>query len=202
LAVTATTATKVRRGIVYGYHVYHPETGQVVIGYVGQTRWPDLRDEQHREKQPWADTIVGDIFVIDEGDWDEGELDARELAYINAYQPLYNIVGNRRNPHRIKPWVAKRQRHARDRAAGRPLWQPPHPVNVSRRRPLRPSRRTEPLALPQVRVGWGWVVPVQVWLVGTAGLGWLTGQWPASVAATGVVAVGLGGWRAYRRRRR
>lgn len=205
-----------RRGIIYGFKVTHPDRpGVVTWGYVGQTRQRvSEREGQHRDVQPWADTIVGEWFtdaatgvryqavVLEAGEWDEAEIDDWEQVWIDRLQPLYNVQGNWRNPHRVKPWVAKRQRHARDRAAGRPLWQPPHPVTVSRRRPLSPPRQPQPTRRPAAfRVNWGWVVPVQVWIVGTAGLGWWTGQWPASIAATGVVAGAVGGYRAFRRRR-
>jgi hypothetical protein len=206
-----------RRGIIYGFKVIHPVRPHTIVwGYVGQTRQRvSEREAQHRDVQPWADTIAGEwstdpvtgvryqAVVLDAGDWDDVEIDDWEQVWIDRLQPLYNILGNRRNPHRVKPWVAKRQRHTRDRAAGHPLWQPPHPVNVTRRRPLRPAREVQAVPRPVAfRLNWGWVVPVQVWIVGTAGLGWLTGEWLASVAATGVVAAGLGGYRALRRRRR
>lgn len=205
-----------RRGIIYGFKVIHPERLDTIVwGYVGQTRQRvSEREVQHRDVQPWADTIVGEwqldpvtgvryqAVVLETGDWDDVEIDDWEQVWIDRLQPLYNIVGNRHNPRRVKPWVAKRQRHTRDRAAGRPLWQPPHPVQVSRRRPLTPVRQPQPAPRPVAfRVNWGWIVPLQVWIVGTAGLGWWTGQWPASIAATGVVAAGVAGWRAFRHRR-
>lgn len=175
-----------RRGVVYGFKVVHPTTGEVCWGYIGQTRqqvWE--REDQHREDKPWSDTIVGDYFqdpitgrvyqaiVLAEGLWDDAELDARELSYIRSQRPLYNIVGNRANSCRVKPWDAKKQRHQRDRAAGRPPWRPT-PKRVPAPRPdvvgYTPRRHPVPF-----RVNWGAVVLAQLWIVAVGGLLWITG---------------------------
>lgn len=183
-----------RHGAVYGFKVTHPVTGEVCWGYVGQTRqqvWE--REDQHRECQPWSDTIVGDYFqdpitgrlyqaiVLAEGLWGDAELDARELSYIRNLRPLYNIVGNRANPCRVKPWDAKKQRHQRDRAADRPPWRPtPKRVPVSRPEVVGYTPRRHPLPF---RVNWGAIVLAQVWIAMVGGLWWATaGQWQVSLA--------------------
>lgn len=128
-----------RRGIVYGFWVVHPLTGQRVLGYVGQTRQAlRAREAQHRAEQPWADTIVGPAVVIAEGAWTNGELDAHEVRQIQALRPLYNIDHNRTNPNRILPWDAVAQRQARE-----PGWQPPtkNTVRIPRQRGPIPSSR-------------------------------------------------------------
>jgi hypothetical protein len=192
-----------RRGVVYGFKVTHPVTGEVCWGYVGQTRqqiWE--REDQHREDKPWSDTIVGDYFqdpitgriyqavVLAEGEWDDAELDARELSYIRSLLPLYNIVGNMANPCRVKPWDAKKQRHLRDRAAGRPLWHPT-PKRVPAQRPevvgYTPRRHPVPF-----RVNWGLVLVAQLWIVFTGGMVWATsGRWLLSLGVSTAVVVGL-----------
>lgn len=198
------TKTK-RRGIVYGFYVTHPITGEVCWGYVGQTRqqiWE--REDQHREDKPWADTIVGDSYVdaitgrvyqaveLARGEWDDAELDDCELHYIRMLRPLYNIVGNRANPCRVKPWDAKKQRHQRDRIAGRPLWRP-QPHRVPLRRPdsvgYVPRRHPAPF-----RINWVAVLLAQVWILMVGGLVWATGgNWTVGLALpTGVfIFVGL-----------
>lgn len=201
-AVLAPPRTRVRRGIVYGFYVIHPITGEVCWGYVGQTR-QELgdREDQHRECQPWADTIVGDArrdpitgrvyqaVILAQGDWGDAELDARELNYINYLKPLYNIVGNRSNPYRVKPWEAKKQRHQRDRAAGRPLWKPqPKRIPASRPEVVRYVPRRTPVPF---RINWGLVLLAQVWIVLAGGMVWATGgRWLLSLgASTAVISV-------------
>ncbi|WP_051797277.1 hypothetical protein [Catenuloplanes japonicus] len=127
----------VRRGIVYGITTLthecalamlrgEPITAGTEFGYAGKTRQRlAARERQHRDTQPWSDLIVGEAFVVEQGMWDEPELDARELAVIAGWRPRYNISGNWDNPGRVKPWDAVAQRHARDDAAGRPRWVPP-----------------------------------------------------------------------------
>jgi hypothetical protein len=197
------TRNRVRRGIVYGFYVTHPITGEVCWGYVGQTRQDlDDREDQHRECQPWADTIVGDArrdpitgrvyqaVILAQGDWDDTELDAREIGYINYLKPLYNIVANRSNPSRVKPWEAKKQRHQRDRAAGRPLWRPtPKRVPISRPDVVRYQPRRRPVPF---RINWGLVLVAQLWIVFTGGMVWASGgHWLLSLGASTAVVVGL-----------
>ena len=195
---TRTRQPTKRRGIIYGFYVTHPITGQVCWGYVGQTRqqiWE--REDQHRESQPWADTIVGDSYAdpitgrvyqaveLARGEWDDAELDDCELHYIRMLRPLYNIIGNLDNPYRVKPWDAKKQRHQRDRMAGRPLWKP-QPKRVPLRRPdsvgYVPRQRPVPF-----RINWGGLLLAQVWILAVGGLVWATGNWVVGLGVpTGV----------------
>jgi hypothetical protein len=116
----------VRAGLVYAFDVRHPSTGEVVLGYVGQTRRRlEVREGEHLESQPWADTIVGRPYVLWEGYPTDAELDAIELGRITALQPLYNYEGQEGASHAVPKWVARDQRWARDDAAGRRKWMPP-----------------------------------------------------------------------------
>jgi hypothetical protein len=142
-------ATLRRPGVVYGIRTLDPDTGTVILGYVGQTfqrLWQ--REAQHREDQPWSDLIVGEAFVIAQGWWTCAEIDEVEAVHIRALAPAYNYEHNLNNPNRVPIWLAQRQRAERDAVAGRPVWVPqqrrtrPHPVVASR--PRRPSRRRWP----------------------------------------------------------
>lgn len=197
-AATRRRAGARRRGIVYGYRTLRPEDNyqSVELGYVGQTRQVlRARDGQHREVQPFSDIIVGDPFVLAEGLWTDGELDAAERAAIVQLRPRYNIEHNRANPGRIPPWIARRQRAARDAARGVPAWSPP-------------------VAASAVRSWWPcrvWQLWVLAWLLGWPGWAWLLHGWGVpgwpSVAVGAAVSAGLLGWgvrsgRPRRRRRR
>jgi hypothetical protein len=115
-----------RHSIVYGINILDPETGKVRLDYVGQTQQRlRSRENQHRDDQPWNDLIVGSPFVLEQGVWDKGELDRREIAAIRRLRPRYNYDHNQGNPNRVEKWRARDQRWARDDAAGRPRWVPP-----------------------------------------------------------------------------
>lgn len=156
---TATAKTGQRLGIVYGIRVIHPTTGQIALGYVGKTRQRlRTREGQHRDEQPWSDTIVGAAFVIAQGMWTEAQLDAVEQHHIRTLLPLYNIDHNLANPRRITPWDAVAQRQARE-----PGWIP--------------GKRPVPLPRYAPYVGWGWkqwrrVLVVASWLALTGVLWW------------------------------
>ncbi|WP_345509450.1 hypothetical protein [Phytohabitans houttuyneae] len=149
-----------RVGVVYGIYVLHPVTGNIVLGYVGKTRQSlRVREGQHRDEQPWADTIVGSAFVIAKGVWTEAQLDACEQHHIRSLRPLYNIDHNGGNPNRIPPWEAVAQRQARE-----PGWTPHQPPAV-------PYPRYAPYA------GWTWrqwrrVLLAGLWLLLAGGLWW------------------------------
>lgn len=179
---------------MYGYRTLRPEDHyqSTELGYVGQTRQRlRSRDGQHREVQPFSDIIVGDPFVVAEGVWTDAELDAVEESVIRGgaavdgrqQRPRYNIEHNRGNPDRITPWVARRQRAARDEARGVPAWVPPA------------------AAVPASRGWWPcrvWQLWVLAWLAGWPGWSWLlhgggVPGWPA-VGVGAAVSAGLLGW--------
>lgn len=114
-----------RPAVVYAYDTYD-EAGEVELGYVGQTiRALEVRDEEHRVGQPWADLIVpGSPRVLWEGTPTPAELDVIELRFIHDLQPRYNFEGQEGAPHATPKPVACEQRWARDNAAGRKRWSP------------------------------------------------------------------------------
>lgn len=104
-----------------------PHHGQpkIVFDYVGQTvRGADIREAEHIDEKCWADLIAGRIQVIDSGVWTKAERDAREIRAIRLLKPRFNYDHNLDNPDRVEIWRQVELRHARDRAAGRPLWIP------------------------------------------------------------------------------
>lgn len=120
-----------RLGIVYGYRIFDPATGEVRTDYVGQTiQTLAARDRQHRglapnrdgstKCQPWSDLIVGQPYVIEQGMWTAAELDERERHHMAALKPRYNIQHNWGTTDRIKPWEAQAARASRDAARGLP----------------------------------------------------------------------------------
>jgi hypothetical protein len=122
-----------RRSIVYGFNILDPDSGKVLVDYVGQTvQELEARERQHRgqdftvddTEQPWSDLIVGKPFILDEGMWTAVELDVREEFHIRRLRPRYNYTHNLDNPDRIPIPVARRRREERDRVAGRvsPSW--------------------------------------------------------------------------------
>jgi hypothetical protein len=116
------------RGVIYGYDVLDHETGLVVPNdYRGKTRQRGkLRELQHRERQQFADRIVGSANVLWEGICTDEELAEMERRFIQdaEVRPRLNVEMNEDNPHRIPKWKQIEQRHERDRAASRPLWVP------------------------------------------------------------------------------
>lgn len=149
---------------LYRFWVRHPETGQRVLGYIGETaRMPFVRLMEHIQSQPWADTIVGwevapAVYPSKQAVW------VAEQAAIRAERPLYNIEHNMGNPDRIPPWVAVAQRQARQ-----PGWvPPPKGVRVSPQVPRQRNHRAAPVrpSAASSRLGrlWGtYRTPVTVW---------------------------------------
>jgi len=164
-----------RPGVVYALLVRHHVTGTIGIGYVGQTRQhPRARLEQHQASQPFGDLIVG-IHVIEQGMWDDAELDLREMRQIRLLRPWHNIIGNMDNPDRIPPWTAIEARQRRE-----PGWVPP--PRTARVRPVvqwTPQRR--------------WAVTQSVlWIVAAAVAGVWTARLPqATVVDALIVAPGV-----------
>jgi hypothetical protein len=114
-----------RPAVVYAYDTYR-EDGAEELGYVGQTvRALEVRDEEHRASQPWADLIVpGSPRVLWEGTPTPAELDAIELGFIRDLQPRYNFEGQEGAAHATHKLAAVEQRWQRDNEAGRPRWSP------------------------------------------------------------------------------
>lgn len=119
---------ELRSGIVYGFKTLVVDAsgqpcGGVELGYVGQTR-RGLHDrgDEHRgrgeypREQPWSDLIVGDSYVIWEGQADDVDLDQRELDAIIDLKPRYNWLGQEGQAHVTPPDLARQQRA--QRAAG------------------------------------------------------------------------------------
>jgi hypothetical protein len=162
--------------------VWNPHDGyrSKWLGYLGETeRLPIERIAEHlRAAYPWGDTVVS--IEVDDRLWpDKASVVRAERAAVEAEQPLYNDEYNRRNPLWIPYEVQVLQRHARDRAEGRPLWRPNQ------------SRRPRAPRVPAVRPAWwrrsrwtGWHVAVPAWLLLSA-LGWglLSGPWDAATGA-------------------
>jgi hypothetical protein len=114
-----------RPGRIYVADVLDPETGQIEIGYVGQTRRTIAeREAEHRGNQPWGDLIVGSFRLVWEGEPTDDELDAIEKQYTDKLRPRYSIEYQLGQPWVTPKKAALAQRHARDRQLGRPLWAP------------------------------------------------------------------------------
>ncbi len=208
-----TAPPQVRPCSLYRIFVWNPHDGyrSKWLGYLGETeRLPIERLLEHlKARYPWGDTVVA--IEVDDRVWpDKASVWAAEEAAVHAERPLYNREFNGRNPLAIPYEVQVAQRHERDLAEGRPLWQPGSSRQRRPRRPVRPPSRPT-----RVRAGWrrlprrtqaayGWAA---LWLVLFAlgvwrlpdGLGWSSTAWVASGAASLAVGVVLP---ARRRRRR
>lgn len=135
MTATVPPRTDLRECRLYRFWVEHPVTGEIVLGYIGETvRQPFERLMEHVDVQPWIDTVVRwerdpQVFA------GKDAVLRAEAAAIRAEKPLYNVKENLDNRARIIPPVAIRQRRARDAAANRPRW-----VHPDDRGPVRPSR--------------------------------------------------------------
>lgn len=119
---TLPSYTDLRDCRVYRFWVTHPVSGEVVLGYVGETvRQPFERLLEHLATQPWFDTVVR--WEIDDRVFTgKAQVLRAEEAAIRAERPLYNVIKNERNRLRIPPPEAIRQRRARDARRGRERW--------------------------------------------------------------------------------
>ncbi len=121
-----------RPGFVYAHTTRRVDrhgmpTEGVEDGYVGKSRNVARRTLQHAglapqrtgeiREQAWWDLKVGDVRIVEQGVWTDGELDVRERYWIAALQPRYNDRDSTR-PDRIRKLEARRHRDARDVAAG------------------------------------------------------------------------------------
>lgn len=112
-------------GFVYALDCLDTETGAVILGYVGKTtRSLAEREREHRGDKPWSDLIVGSIRAIWEGNPTPEELGLLEDGYIDDLKPRYNVAGQKGAPWAMPVPQQIAERHARDRAAGRPYWMP------------------------------------------------------------------------------
>jgi hypothetical protein len=211
VTATLSSTTDLRDCRLYRFWVEHPETGEEVLGYVGETvRRPFERLMEHVDVQPWIDTVTRwerdpRVFA------GKGAVLEAEAQAIRSEMPLYNVKGNERNPHRIIPPDAIRQRRARDAARGKPRWVHPGDrasVGVRQSSPVVSVRRT-----------WSpWQVKACLWstawvLLTSVGWGAMArhGHWPMStdalsacVASTVLLLWGVlrrpDSWRLWRRR--
>jgi hypothetical protein len=130
---------------LYRFWVEHPETGEEVLGYIGETvRRPFERMMEHVDVQPWIDTVTRwerdpRVFA------GKGAVLEAEAQAIRTKKPLYNVRGNERNRNRIIPPDAIRQRRARDAARRKPRWVHPDDrtsTGVRQSTPVVSGRRT------------------------------------------------------------
>jgi hypothetical protein len=113
-------------GIIYAIFVRLPDTGQVVCGYVGQTRRSlEQRFSEHEEDQPWADLIYGPPVKIFVDNISQADLDVLELRVMDEMKPIFNWIGNETaNEFSISLDEAIEQRWQRDDELGRPRFIP------------------------------------------------------------------------------
>ncbi|MFB6392655.1 hypothetical protein [Polymorphospora lycopeni] len=126
---SASNAVGARWGCVYALITRHDLTGEIGVGYVGETTDLEARLAQHA-LQPFADRIVR-VVLAGQGVWTEAHRKGLEKHYIRhgvtvpgvtggrPQRPWFNVDHNRDNPNRILPWDAIRYRQARE-----PGWQP------------------------------------------------------------------------------
>jgi hypothetical protein len=175
-----------KRGVVYGYQVDDPSAGRAV-GYVGQSRNIEARDRQHRTAQPWADLIVGRVWILRDAYLTDRELDRAETRLIRKLKPLYNVLGQETARWAVPRSVQKAQRAERDlaRAAAEALIVPePEPIFAPESEPISgPELVTlsaalrrlpgRPLSIEAIRTATrrpGFPAPVRPGSAGVAGL--------------------------------
>lgn len=208
------------RGAVYGLDVIDHESWMagapriVPNDYRGKTRQRGrLRENQHRDDQPWSDLIVGSPRVLWEGICAEDELDRMERRFIQdppdgMARPRLNFQMNEDNPHQIPKWVLLEQRHQRDDREGRPRWVPPDQRDRSSLldwdTPDRPAAQPQPVPRKPWRpwqrqmLGaglWWLILAVAVWILLTRFL--LIADWQDRATVSALVPllpVGFG-WR-------
>lgn len=93
------------------------------IAYVGETGSRYRRDIEHiygggkfkAKPKPWSD-LEPRVFAVPALPWWRWSRRLTEKLWIWLLLPVYNVQHNTRNPRRIKPWVAEKQRAVRDGA--------------------------------------------------------------------------------------
>lgn len=122
-------AVGARWGCVYVILTRHDVTGEIGVGYVGETTDLEARMANHA-LQPFSDRIVR-VILVEQGVWTDAHRKGLEKHYIQhgvtvpgvtgarPQRPWYNVDHNRDNVDRILPWDAIRYRQARE-----PGWQP------------------------------------------------------------------------------
>ena len=115
---------------IYAYRTRRPSGRGTHWGYVGRTAWPARRHQEHTvgggkwraTAKPWADLVVERRVMFRKKRRLEITTHFLEWSMIKLLMPVYNIQMNWKNPRRIPPWVAQRQRLQRSGAAsGGPL---------------------------------------------------------------------------------
>lgn len=193
--MTATLPSETSREChLYRWMVWDRDTGYTTtrLGYIGESeREFFARMAEHVKDKPWSDIYAG--HEIDPRVFpDKASVRAAELAAIRAERPLFNERGNEGNPDRIDYEEQVRQRHERDRANGRPLWQPGSAASRRRipsasRRPPAPARQVRTWRPPRwVRRSWPWAA---LWLALAVLVGW---RLPAGLGAVGLLWVSSG----------
>lgn len=207
---TLPSYTDLRDCRIYRFWVTHPVSGEVVLGYVGETvRQPFERLLEHLATQPWFDTVVR--WEVDSQPF-QGKaavLAAEEFA-IRTEMPLYNVKGNLDNPNRIPPPAAIRQRRARDAQRGRERWV--HPDDRAGSVPVAVRTKAAPKRRPRRRwserrrrlVGWStaWsVVTLACWITAVVEHqgGWKQTGTASAIFAVLALAVVRHCWRKLRR---
>lgn len=198
MTTTVPSSAGLRECRLYRFYVTHPVSGEVVLGYVGETgRQPFERLLEHLATQPWFDTVVR--WEIDpKVYWGKDAVLAAESAAIRAERPLYNVKVNKRNRERIPPPLAIRQRRARDAAKGEARWVHPDDRGgaVRASSPRSPARRrwsSRRKHLTGLGVAW-LVATVAAWIV-LAVYGLLTAtvaEWTPLATVAGTVWVWAG----------
>lgn len=204
MTATMPAVDDVRDCHLYRFWVRHPLTGRRVLGYIGETvRLPFQRLMEHVYDQPWADTIAG-WEVEDVTYCGKAEVLAAEAAAIRAERPLYNVEHNLRNPLRITPPDAIRQRRARDAEKRAARWV--HPNDRAQGGvPAEPPRAAPAARQPLP----AWQVKTYLWAASWALLassmpGWLARRglspvWWHNLLAAALVSAVLLGWGVWRK---
>jgi len=118
-----------RHHVIYGIYV----DGIDGVGYVGQTHQAvETRIDQHKEEQYWGDVVTGFVKLF-EGEMTCIEARGLEAMLIGEWGPTLNRaipqIGAKPepawNPAAESASVLRDARHARDKAAGRPLFTSP-----------------------------------------------------------------------------
>lgn len=131
-------------GEVYAYRTRKPGAllGLPLLGrhwgYVGQTRNPKARHQEHLEgggrygcvPKDWADLEPRRYVLFRMRHCPQWVLDLVEVAVIRTFLPVYNVQHNRGNPRRIRPAVAHLQRLQRDRMGWSWNLRPAHLVGL------------------------------------------------------------------------